>query len=79
MTETDTVMLLERMEMLESLITQSDFGNKWMSTVDVQNYTGLSTKTIHRAVKKGILKRGDRLALLGIGSGINCLMLGAEW
>ena len=56
MTETDTGMLLEHMERLESLITQSDFGNKWMSTVEVQNYTGLSTKTIHRAVKKGVLK-----------------------
>ena len=30
-------------------------------------------------IEQGRLKQGDRVALLGIGSGINCLMLGVEW
>ena len=25
------------------------------------------------------LKKGDRVALLGIGSGLNCMMLGVDW
>ncbi len=35
--------------------------------------------TASLAVEAGRLKRRDRLALLGIGSGINCTMLGVEW
>lgn len=31
------------------------------------------------AAEQGALEPGDRLALLGIGSGINCTMLGVEW
>jgi 3-oxoacyl-[acyl-carrier-protein] synthase-3 len=31
------------------------------------------------AAEQGRLRTGDRLALLGIGSGINCTMLGVEW
>jgi len=31
------------------------------------------------ADERGFLKRGDRVGLLGIGSGLNCLMLGVEW
>lgn len=31
------------------------------------------------AAEQGRLKGGDRLAMLGIGSGINCTMLGVEW
>lgn len=29
--------------------------------------------------QKGVFKKGEKLALLGIGSGLNCLMLGVEW
>ena len=29
--------------------------------------------------EKGTFKKGNRLALLGIGSGLNCMMLGVEW
>jgi 3-oxoacyl-[acyl-carrier-protein] synthase-3 len=35
--------------------------------------------TLARAVEAGAIRRGDRVALLGIGSGINCLMLAVEW
>lgn len=31
------------------------------------------------ADEAGFLKKGDRVAFLGIGSGLNCLMLGLEW
>jgi 3-oxoacyl-[acyl-carrier-protein] synthase-3 len=31
------------------------------------------------AHEAGFLRKGDRVAWLGIGSGLNCLMLGVEW
>ena len=31
------------------------------------------------AEDRGALRPGDRVAFLGIGSGLNCLMLGLEW
>jgi 3-oxoacyl-[acyl-carrier-protein] synthase-3 len=31
------------------------------------------------ADERGFLLKGDRVGLLGIGSGLNCLMLGVEW
>jgi len=31
------------------------------------------------AEERGFLKHGDRVGLLGIGSGLNCLMLGVDW
>jgi 3-oxoacyl-[acyl-carrier-protein] synthase-3 len=31
------------------------------------------------ADERGFLEPGDRVGLLGIGSGLNCLMLGVEW
>ncbi len=35
--------------------------------------------TLAQAADAGALQRGDKIALLGIGSGLNCLMLGLEW
>lgn len=35
--------------------------------------------TLARAVETGAVRAGDRVALLGIGSGLNCLMLALEW
>ena len=35
--------------------------------------------TMALAAEAGHLTRGDRVAMLGIGSGINCQMLGVEW
>lgn len=35
--------------------------------------------TLTAAVEAGAVKAGDRVALLGIGSGLNCLMLALEW
>jgi acyl-CoA:acyl-CoA alkyltransferase len=35
--------------------------------------------TLAEAVSAGAVKEGDRVGLLGIGSGLNCLMLALEW
>lgn len=35
--------------------------------------------TMAMAMEKGVFGPGQKAALLGIGSGINCLMLGVEW
>jgi 3-oxoacyl-[acyl-carrier-protein] synthase-3 len=35
--------------------------------------------TLSLAVEAGAVKDGDKVALLGIGSGINCMMLALEW
>lgn len=35
--------------------------------------------TLAAAVEAGAVGEGDRVALFGIGSGLNCLMLGLEW
>ncbi|KPJ98495.1 MAG: 3-oxoacyl-ACP synthase [Desulfobacterales bacterium SG8_35] len=35
--------------------------------------------TMAMGIEQGVFSKGQRSALLGIGSGINCLMLGVEW
>jgi 3-oxoacyl-[acyl-carrier-protein] synthase-3 len=35
--------------------------------------------TMAMGIEQGIFSKGQRTAMLGIGSGINCLMLGVEW
>jgi 3-oxoacyl-[acyl-carrier-protein] synthase-3 len=35
--------------------------------------------TLAAAVAAGAVRDGDRVGLLGIGSGLNCLMLALEW
>lgn len=35
--------------------------------------------TLSIAAERGVLKRGDKLAMLGIGSGLACMMMGVEW
>ena len=35
--------------------------------------------TLAIAAQEGRVKQGDRVSLLGIGSGLNSLMLGLEW
>lgn len=35
--------------------------------------------TLALAAESGFFKAGDRVSLLGIGSGLNCLMLGVQW
>jgi 3-oxoacyl-[acyl-carrier-protein] synthase-3 len=35
--------------------------------------------TAAHAAQHGVLRAGDRVGLLGIGSGLNCVMLGVQW
>lgn len=51
------------------------------STVETLGNTGSVALPVTMALgaKQGRLRAGDRVALLGIGSGINCLMLAVEW
>ena len=51
------------------------------ATLETLGNTGSAALPITMAlgIESGRLRRGDRVAMLGIGSGINCLMLGAEW
>ncbi|MEO7413086.1 MAG: 3-oxoacyl-[acyl-carrier-protein] synthase III C-terminal domain-containing protein, partial [Opitutaceae bacterium] len=35
--------------------------------------------TLAAAIDANAVREGDRVALLGIGSGLNCLMLALEW
>ncbi|MBC2607596.1 3-oxoacyl-ACP synthase III [Pelagicoccus albus] len=35
--------------------------------------------TLAKAAEEQAIKAGDKVALLGIGSGLNCLMMGVEW
>jgi 3-oxoacyl-[acyl-carrier-protein] synthase-3 len=35
--------------------------------------------TLSIGEEKGLLNKNDLVALLGIGSGINCMMLGVRW
>jgi 3-oxoacyl-[acyl-carrier-protein] synthase III len=69
---------IHRRQMLEALgLSESrDF-----ITLDWLGNTGSAALpvTLAIAAENGALESGDRVAMLGIGSGINCVMLGVEW
>ena len=54
---------------------------KDFSTLEFLGNTGSAAlpATLALGEEKGHVRKGDTVALLGIGSGLNCLMLGAEW
>jgi acyl-CoA:acyl-CoA alkyltransferase len=64
--------------MLESL--GLDAANDF-ATLETLGNTGAAALPVTMAlgIERGLLQRGDRVALLGIGSGINCQMLAVEW
>jgi 3-oxoacyl-[acyl-carrier-protein] synthase-3 len=64
--------LLERLE----LDPARDF-----ATFDALGNTGSAAlpTALSLALEAGRIRRGERVALLGIGSGLHCLMLGARW
>ncbi len=35
--------------------------------------------TLAMGMEKGVIAKGDKVAMLGIGSGLNCVMLGLDW
>jgi len=51
------------------------------ATLETLGNTGSAALPVTMAlgIEQGHLRPGDRVAMLGIGSGINCLMLAAEW
>jgi 3-oxoacyl-[acyl-carrier-protein] synthase-3 len=59
-----------------SLNPAIDFG-----TLETLGNTGAAALPVTMAIgiEQGRLSKDDRVAMLGIGSGINCLMLAAEW
>ena len=67
-----------RRAMLEALgrDTSSDF-----ATLEYLGNTGSAALPVSLAIgaESGFYRSGDRIGLLGIGSGINCVMLGVEW
>jgi len=64
--------------MLEAMGIDQDLD---FATVQTLGNTGSVAVPISMAlgIEQGHLQRGDQVALLGIGSGINCLMLGVDW
>lgn len=54
---------------------------KDFSTLEFLGNTGAASlpATLALGEEKGVLQSGTKAALLGIGSGLNCLMLGLEW
>jgi 3-oxoacyl-[acyl-carrier-protein] synthase-3 len=64
--------------MLESLGLPAD---RDYTTLQWLGNTGSAALPITMAIglERGFASPGERLAMLGIGSGINCLMLGVEW
>jgi 3-oxoacyl-[acyl-carrier-protein] synthase III len=55
--------------------------DKDFSTLEILGNTGAASlpATLAMGEEKGVLSPGTKVALLGIGSGLNCLMLGVEW
>jgi 3-oxoacyl-[acyl-carrier-protein] synthase-3 len=51
------------------------------STFETLGNTGAAALPLTMALadEAGRFKSGDRLAMLGIGSGINCQMIGVNW
>ncbi|MEZ0228750.1 MAG: 3-oxoacyl-ACP synthase III [Planctomycetota bacterium] len=54
---------------------------KDFSTVESLGNMGTAALPTGMAIgaERGVVKPGDKVALLGIGSGLNCMMLGLEW
>jgi 3-oxoacyl-[acyl-carrier-protein] synthase-3 len=67
-----------RARMFESLGLNPEID---FATVETLGNTGSAALPVTMAIgiEQGRLRAGDRVAMLGIGSGINCLMLGVEW
>jgi 3-oxoacyl-[acyl-carrier-protein] synthase III len=54
---------------------------KDFATLETLGNTGSAALPVTMAlgIEQGVLKKGDRVAMLGIGSGINCQMIAVEW
>jgi 3-oxoacyl-[acyl-carrier-protein] synthase-3 len=57
-----------------------DIGRNFETLATLGNVGSVSAPiTMAQAMEQGVFRPGHRGALLGIGSGINCLMLGIDW
>lgn len=56
-------------------------GDRDISTFETLGNTGSVAVPLTAGLgdSQGLLRAGDRVALLGIGSGLNCVMLGVQW
>ncbi len=64
--------------MIESL--QLDSENDFTTVERLGNTGSVALPiTLAAACQEGFLRVDDHVALLGIGSGINCIMLGLDW
>jgi len=54
---------------------------KDFSTLEYLGNTGSASLPITMAIgiEKELVKKRDKIAMLGIGSGLNCVVLGVEW
>jgi 3-oxoacyl-[acyl-carrier-protein] synthase-3 len=59
-----------KMDKDKIFITYDEFGNIGPASLPT---------TLAKAVEAGRIKKGDKVALMGIGSGINCSMMQLEW
>lgn len=64
--------------LFESLQLPTDID---FTTLEFLGNTGAAALPVTMAlgIERGHIREGDRVAMLGIGSGINCLMLAAQW
>ena len=66
----DAILRALRLDPQRDVVTYSQLGNMGTASLPV---------SASLAADQGFLRRGDRVAWLGIGSGLNCLMLGWDW
>ncbi|MCA9202998.1 MAG: 3-oxoacyl-ACP synthase III, partial [Planctomycetales bacterium] len=64
--------------MLESLALDADNDFATLEWLGNTGSAALPT-TLAIGLERGFVKAGDHVGMLGIGSGINCLMLAAQW
>ena len=57
------ITILEELREIKALI-KNKINDRWMNLRELSNYTSLSTSTIRRAVKKGVLKASRKTGKL---------------
>ena len=65
-----TILKTLGLDMNRAHVTYPEFGNMGPASIPV---------TLGKAIEAGQVKQGDRVALMGIGSGLNCSMMEAVW
>ncbi len=58
------------LDIAKAYLTYPEFGNMGPASIPV---------TLSKAVESGVVTSGQELALMGIGSGLNCSMMGIKW